>query len=595
MFKQPAASCLGAGVIATGKKVCALLLALLLCFGAAPVTVWADASSSGASSTAAQSAGSATLSIVKGVSSYSGSNALVNKTYKFTEGATVGDLLEAAKKAGDIAGYSFSDTGYGSYLNSVTLLDGTVLQNTADYSSWWSTYKNGAYVSGTAGQESDVLANGDAVQFAWCDSYPNIEPTATQWDTLKSSAAASDTVAGTVVPSKPGTSGSQETSKVDVTDLDKSLDATYRSLFKSLAASCKGSGGASERNVRSWQAMEAAAIGQQSLTDKGAAIAEAVSAYKNKTTDLPRCIIVLTALGVDATKVPSSEGPLNLVERLANDSAAITGYPTSSAFALLAYACGPYDVSENAVNSPRKLIDELVGAQAPDGSYKSMGSVDVDTTAMVIPALAAYQDDATAQGALGKAVSALCAQKKKDGSFGNVNSTSVAIVAFASAGVDSSSEKIWGKNTPLCALLNMAKGDSSGFKVSQGMQEDMVNEQGFRALVAHQGMKNAKAPYNIYTQAKAGQAGLSGAASGGSSAGADGNASNVNDSTDDKSSTKQNFVSGSKPAEMQGDMLSQTSDDMAPYAGVLVAIVLGSLITSTASSLRSKKETMLHR
>ena len=108
------------------------------------------------------------------------------------------------------------------------------------------------------------------------------------------------------------------------------------------------------------------------------------------------------------------------------------------------------------------------------------GSIDVDTTAMVIPALAVYQGDATAKTALDKAVAALRGAQKGDGSFGNVNSTAMAVIALCSVGIDPASESEWAGSaaTPLKALLSFAKEDMTGFSVATGMEEDMVNEQG---------------------------------------------------------------------------------------------------------------------
>lgn len=51
---------------------------------------------------------------------YFGPNVLVNNAYSFTEGQTLADLFAAAKAAGDIKDYEFSNPyGYGEYLASV--------------------------------------------------------------------------------------------------------------------------------------------------------------------------------------------------------------------------------------------------------------------------------------------------------------------------------------------------------------------------------------------------------------------------------------------------------------------------------------------
>ncbi|MEI3310068.1 MAG: hypothetical protein V8R48_14845 [Eggerthella lenta] len=47
------------------------------------------------------------------------------------------------------------------------------------------------------------LADGDVLQFAWCDSVPNVVPTAEQWKALASEAAQGDGVAGDENAAKP--------------------------------------------------------------------------------------------------------------------------------------------------------------------------------------------------------------------------------------------------------------------------------------------------------------------------------------------------------------------------------------------------------
>ena len=521
-------------------------------------------------------AGSATLSIVKSVD-YTGPKAVLNKTYAFTQDATVENLFAAAKAAGDIKDYAFNSSGY---LDSVTLVNGEAITTPSDRSSSWSIYKNDQaagfdQAKPEEGKNIDALADGDAFQFAWCDSVSNIAPTSEQWKALSAAAVPGDETAegdGAVNPTPPNT-------KVDVAALDGSLNTVYRTLFTNLSGTLAGSGGVSERNISSWKAMEAAAIGQVDIVDVDAAISEALSAYNApKDNNLQRCIIVLTALGVDPTKVPSGQDTVNLVDKLASDASAVTAYPTSAAFALLAYASGSYQVDADAVNAPRVLIDKLAAAQSTAGGYMSMGTVDVDTTAMVIPALASYQGDATAKEALDKAVAALRTTQKEDGGFGNLNSTAVAVIALCSIGIDPSSEDEWAASgaTPLKALLASAKSDMSGFAVSTGMQEDMVNEQGFRALIAYQGLKNTGAAYNIYTQAKLGQAALP--------------ADDDKQKPQDEDTTVPAKVSDKK-------MLAKTGDGAIPFAAGASAVALSALVGAVIALRRTKdrNDSLLHR
>ena len=513
----------------------------------------------------AAKAGSASIAIVQGME-YKGPIALLNKTYAFSKGATVKDLFEAAKKAGDIKAYAFNGFGY---LDSITTAAGVEIKTPSDWSSSWSIFKNGSAAGfdeskPNEGKDVDVLTDGDVLQFAWCDSVPNVAPTAEQWKALADAAVSGDSVIEGEAPVRPSPSAP----KVDAAVLDGSLNAVYRALFANLAGTLEGAGGASDRNISSWKAMEAAAIGQVGLVDADAAIADAVASYNAPANNnLQRSIIVLTALGIDATKVPSGQGTLNLVEKLASDASAVSAYPTSAAFALLAYASGSYEVASDAVNSARALIDGLSAAQSSEGGYLAMGSIDVDTTAMVIPALAVYQGDATAKTALDKAVAALRGAQKGDGSFGNVNSTAMAVIALCSVGIDPASESEWAGSaaTPLKALLSFAKEDMTGFSVATGMEEDMVNEQGFRALVAYQGLKNTGAAYNIYTQAKLGQAGLP--------------------------AEKQEEESAPAPADkpvVDKKALAKTGDGSAPFAAGTAVLALGALAAGIAATRRMR-------
>lgn len=161
---------------------CTALLALVLALVAAPSTALAYVDTGADGSDGAEN--TVTLTIVKGAN-----NALVNKSYEFVEGSTLGDLFATAEKAGDIADYQFVDSGYGSYLNSITFTDGTVLKNASDYSTYWANYKNGTYSQGvTDSTEGDVINAGDAFQFSWEESYPKVTPTQAQWTTLSNSA-----------------------------------------------------------------------------------------------------------------------------------------------------------------------------------------------------------------------------------------------------------------------------------------------------------------------------------------------------------------------------------------------------------------------
>ena len=167
------------------KKLLSILLAAsmvccLVCLYVSPVA--ADSSPQ-----------TATLTIINGVDPYSGTVVVVNKKYTFNSGATFADLMNAASESGDIAGYNFS---YG-YIDSITSADGQTISAAADYSYYWSNYKNGTYASGyTDCIDADLLADGDCFQLAYV-SYPsNIAP---DWNSITTDQV-SDVVAGSGEP-----------------------------------------------------------------------------------------------------------------------------------------------------------------------------------------------------------------------------------------------------------------------------------------------------------------------------------------------------------------------------------------------------------
>ena len=155
------------------QRLLAIVVALVLAMGLMPHAAWAD-DAKGDGHTI-----DASLILVHGID-YNGPKVLVNKHYTLVKGATVADLFQAAKDAGDIKDYKFG----GSYIDSVTLNDGTVLSNKADWSSWWSNYLNGESSNGSTCKKGDAVSAGDALEFAYVDAVAYGNPTADQWNAL---------------------------------------------------------------------------------------------------------------------------------------------------------------------------------------------------------------------------------------------------------------------------------------------------------------------------------------------------------------------------------------------------------------------------
>lgn len=497
----------------------------------------------------AAGAKSATLTIVNG-NDWQGAVCAVNKKYAFAEEATLGDLFAAAKAAGDIKDYVF---GTNEYLLSITLKDGTVMANPEDFSSYWASFENGGYagdegVSPDAGKVSEKLVDGVQCQFAWTAMTVNRAPgslVALDWS-VSDKATDGSGVAGDAGKDEP----TQPEKQPVVVDAQ-----TYSNLFSNIAASFANTSD-------EWQAMDLAAIGQASTVDRTALTALVLASKSNPgATNLQRGILAATAVGDIVTA-------RDLVASLASSSSS-TATLNGKFFALLSYASGPYGVSSDALVTPTMLVDSILASQHTDGGFSLSGASDSDMTAMAIAALAPLRsEDARIDQAVQSALTALQSMQRVDGGFAseavdgaqaasNPNSTAFAVIALCAAGIDPASSWVTESGqTPLTALLSFSNAERNGF-LYKGASNASATEQGFRALISYQGLKNTGAAYNIYTQAKQGQAGM------------------VGIDADDTS------VAGSAA------VLAKTSDNTAPLTVVVLSLAMLSLASLVALRRRA--------
>ncbi len=340
--------------------------------------------------------------------------------------------------------------------------------------------------------------------------------------------------------------------------------AAYNTLFGTIASSYAGTS-------EEWKALELAAAGRVSSVDVATLVANAKAANGSpETTNLQRFILALTAVG-------KTEEAAELVQTMATSDISTT-YVNGQAFALLSYESGAYDAPANALETEAELVAKLLSAQQASGGWTWKGAAegdDPDTTAMVITALASRVSDASVKAAVDKGLEALRAMQHEDGGFRasgdaadgpiNVSSTSCVVVALCALGADPAASMVTESGaTPLSALLSQATSDLSGF-VYNGAANDLATEQGFRALVAYQGLKNTGAAYNVYTQAKLGQAGLP--------------------------AEKQEEESAPAPADkpvVDKKALAKTGDGSAPFAAGTAVLALGALAAGIAATRRMR-------
>lgn len=356
--REPNPACLRAKTHA--QKANALLMALVLCMGMTPHAAWAEETGETGGSSAPQAVEqpTVTLTIVNGFG-YFGPNVLVNNAYSFTEGQTLADLFAAAKAAGDIKDYEFSNPyGYGEYLASVMMPDDTVVSDPTGAASYWANFKNGSYASGAACQAGDKLAAGDAFQFAFTDLVVNRAPSADEWAVLKGKAEG-------VAPSKPGQSGSTNQGKPSTANSNKYDAAKAETLIANLSArfAINGKDHAIDNNTFY------AAIALNSF-GKGASIdAAAILANLNKDDlmtagRMGKYIMALTAAGIGCTKVNDNGAVRNLVAEMEALEKPESMSVYDAVCILPVYQYGSYKQGDSAM-APSALID-LILANADD-------------------------------------------------------------------------------------------------------------------------------------------------------------------------------------------------------------------------------------
>ena len=146
---------------------------------------------------------------------------------------------------------------------------------------------------------------------------------------------------------------------------------------------------------------------------------------KTRLTEYARVILGLTAIGEN----PRNVAGYNLLAPLADYDAATQPGVTSAAYVLLALDCGNYKiptVEEGKTQATRPMyVDFMLGQQLSDGGW-AIGSeeADPDVTAMVLQALAPYQESTPVKNAVALGVTRLSALQNDDGGYSSWGYTS---------------------------------------------------------------------------------------------------------------------------------------------------------------------------
>ena len=201
-----------------------------------------------------------------------------------------------------------------------------------------------------------------------------------------------------------------------------------------------------------------------------------------------------TALRIALTLAACGEGANEIGSLL--DSSAGKGI-MSDVYALLVlqngYSCKTM--------TERQLVDEVLSLALSDGGWAISGKVsDADTTAMVLQALAAYEDEAV-MAARDRAINLLSAIQTENGgykSYGaeNCESACQVLIALTALGIDPKTDERFIKNgrTVLDAIASYRLENGGYSHLSGGKENTMAARQALLAYAAYEKMSRGEGP-----------------------------------------------------------------------------------------------------
>ena len=224
--------------------------------------------------------------------------------------------------------------------------------------------------------------------------------------------------------------------------------------------------------------------------------------HERKYTEYSRVILALTAIGRD----PSNVAGYNLLTPLGDFEKTIWQGLNGPIWALIALDSGNYTIPKNTTaktQSTRQLfVDEILNRQQKDGGWTldDTGDSDPDMTAMVLQALAKYQDQSAVKAATDKALTFLSKAQDRNGGFAswgtvNAESTAQVIVALCELGISLDDSRFVKNGHGLIENLLTFRQSNGSFTHTLDSAEgnnQMATEQCFYALVAADRSENGK-------------------------------------------------------------------------------------------------------
>ncbi len=367
----------------------------------------------------------------------------------FLDNATAFQLLQVTLGSDKV---SYSESKYGKYITSI---DGV----TPSGNDYWAFYINGKMAE--VGADSYQLKPGDQISFQYETSQPV--------DNTANSSPGSN---------NPGDGSSQTIAAISNAELQKAIDRATDYTLKN--------------QVGEWDVIALKQAGKTIpatyLANTTQQIAEKQGKF-SRITDTERYLLGVLAAGGDPTNVSG----YNLVELVYNGNVAKQGL-NGVAYALIALDSAQFPVPDTAQWTREKLISQLLEKQNADGGWAWDGSTtsDVDSSAMILAALAPYKDRKDAKAKIDAAVQYLSKQYLA-GKINNSSSAAQTVIALSSLGIDANGTLFAKDGTSLPKYLLSFQNTDGGFDWQGGDKSDSFStSQPFEALVAYQLMRNGK-------------------------------------------------------------------------------------------------------
>jgi LPXTG-motif cell wall-anchored protein len=203
----------------------------------------------------------------------------------------------------------------------------------------------------------------------------------------------------------------------------------------------------------------------------------------SKITDYERYTLGILAAGGN----PTSIAGYNLIEAIYNGNVTKQGL-NGVFYGLIALDSANFEIPENAMWTRKNLVEYLLEKQNNDNGWSWDGSEksDIDTTAMVLTALAPYKNEINVKSAIDKAVQYLSSQYQTS-KIDNSSTAAQVIVALSSIDVDANNPLFTKDEISLISYLLSFQNEDGGFDWQGGNISDVMStSQGIQGVVAYQ-------------------------------------------------------------------------------------------------------------